>query len=382
MPSELICSIAPFYVMDVLERAKELEARGVSVVHFEVGEPDVPTDPAVCEAAVEALRRGETKYTPSMGLSELREAISEDYAAQFGVEIRPDNVVVTMGSSPALFLAVLALIEPGDEVVITDPHYSCYPQIIRIAGGVPVRVPIYEDEGFQLDVSRVRKVLGPRTRALVVNSPANPTGVVLEPEVMREVASLGLPVISDEIYTGIVYEGDSHTMLEFSDRAVVVSGFSKLYAMTGWRLGYMVVPDTLVRGIQKLQQNLFISPNPFVQRAGVAALRKAKESARRMVAEYGERRRAMIRGLRGLGFDIKAEPRGAFYVFVKARWLGGDSLALAFDILDKAHVALTPGIDFGPGGEGYLRFSYATARTTIEEGLSRLKSYLERYHGR
>jgi aspartate/methionine/tyrosine aminotransferase len=272
---------------------------------------------------------------------------------------------------------MVSLVEPGDEIIITDPHYSCYPQIIKIAGGVPKRARIYEEEGFQIDVDRIRRVISKRTKAIVINSPSNPTGVVLEPHVMREISELGVYVISDEIYHGLVYDGEVHTIYEFTDRAFSVNGFSKLYSMTGWRLGYFIAPPDFIRPIQKLQQNLFISPNPFVQRAGVAALKNAKSEAREMVQIFNQRRRKMVEGLKNLGFEIKCEPKGAFYVFVNSRKLGDKSYDLAFDILEKSHVAVTPGIDFGYGGEGYLRFSYTTSLKNIDEGMRRLGEYIK-----
>lgn len=280
MPSKLSEGLSPFYVMDVLERAKEIESQGKSVVHFEIGESDLSTPDIICDEAIDAIRRGDTKYTYSLGIPELRCAVAQDYREKYGVDIPPERVIVTSGSSPALFLSMVSLVEPGDEIIITDPHYSCYPQIIKIAGGVPKRVRIYEEEGFQIDVDRIRRVISKRTKAIVINSPSNPTGVVLEPHVMREISELGVYVISDEIYHGLVYDGEVHTIYEFTDRAFSVNGFSKLYSMTGWRLGYFIAPPDFIRPIQKLQQNLFISPNPFVQRAGVAALKNAKSEAR------------------------------------------------------------------------------------------------------
>lgn len=366
--------------MDVLERAKELEAQGHDVVHFEVGEPDLPTAEPVCDEAIAAIRRGETKYTPSLGIPELRESIALDYSNMTGVPVSGENVVITLGSSPALFLLILALFDPGDEIIISDPHYSCYPQIIKIAGAVPKPVRIYEEEGYQLDISRVKKEITPKTKGILINSPANPTGVVLEPAVMKAIADIGLTVISDEIYSGIVYEGTAPSILQFTDKAFMVSGFSKLYSMTGWRLGYFIAPLDYIRPVQKLQQNLFISPNPFVQRAGVAAVEKARAYATSMVETFGHRRNLMINGLKELGFEIKYNPKGAFYVFMNASHMGTNSLKLAFDILEKAHVAVTPGIDFGSGGEGYLRFSYATSAELINEGLKRFGEYLKTYN--
>ena len=362
--------------MEVLERAKEIESRGGSVIHFEVGEPDFPTPAVICEEAVKAIKEGDTKYTHSLGIPELREAISEDYEKTYGVKVSPGRVVITMGSSPALFLTMLALLDPGDEVIITDPHYACYPQLIKIAGGVPRTVRVYEEEGYQIDIGGLKKAVTPRTKAILINSPANPTGAVLMPGVIGDVASLGIFVISDEIYHGIQYGGEARTIFEFTDEAIAVNGFSKLYSMTGWRLGYFIVPDEFVRPVQKLQQNLFISPNPFVQRAGAAAIRRGKTDALRMVGEFDLRRRAMIEGLTELGFTLKTEPQGAFYVFVNASGIDPDSHRLAFDILENAHVAVTPGIDFGDGGEGYLRFSYAASVSDIEEGMRRLGEYL------
>jgi len=377
MPSKLSEEISPFYVMDVLERAKEIEASGESVIHFEVGEPDFPTPEVISEEAIRSIKEGDTKYTHSLGIPDLREAISENYESNYGVKIPPARVIVTMGSSPALYLSIISLIEPGEEVVITDPHYACYPQIIKIAGGVPKTFRIYEEEGFQIDIGRLKKAISPRTKAILINSPANPTGVVLRPEVMREIAELGVFVISDEIYHGLVYGGEARTIYEFTQSAFAVNGFSKFYSMTGWRLGYLMAPEEFIRPIQKLQQNLFISPNPFVQRAGVRALRQAGSEALEMRELFDERRKTMIEGLKGLGFKMKSEPEGAFYVFVDAKGLNPNSHELAFDILEKARVAITPGIDFGEGGEGYLRLSYATSIPNIQEGIKRLGEYIQ-----
>lgn len=379
MQSKLSKEIAPFYVLEVLERAREIEATGAEVIHFEVGETDFGSPAAACEEAITAINEGDTRYTHSLGIRELRNAIADDYRESYGVDVSPDRIIVTMGSSPALFMSMLALVDPGDEIIITDPHYACYPQLIKIAGGVPKKVRIYEEEGFQPDVSRIEEAITPRTKAILINSPANPTGVVIDPDVLGGIAGLGVPVISDEIYHGLVYSGEARTMLEFTGNAITVNGFSKLYAMTGWRLGYVIVPGQLVRPVQKLQQNLFISPSPISQRAGAAALRKGKGDAENMVKEFGERRKRMIEGLKRLGLTTEVEPTGAFYVFANVSKLSNDSLALAFDILEKAHVAVTPGADFGEGGEGYLRFSYAAAPEKIDEGLRRLAAYMEKH---
>ncbi len=376
MPSKLSQEISPFYVMDVLERAKEIESSGESVIHFEVGEPDFLTPDVIANEAIKSIKEGDTKYTHSLGIPELRQAISESYNKNYGVNIDPARVVITMGSSPALYLSIISLIEPGEEVVITDPHYACYPQIIKIAGGVPVTFRIFEEEGFQIDIDRLKKVITPKTKAILINSPANPTGVVLKPEVMKEIAELGVMVISDEIYHGLVYGTEARTIYEVTERAFAVNGFSKFYSMTGWRLGYLIAPEEFIRPIQKLQQNLFISPNPFVQRAGVQALKKAGVDALEMVKLFDERRKIMIEGIKELGFNIESEPKGAFYLFIDANKINPNSHELAFDILEKAKVAVTPGIDFGEGGEGYLRLSYTTSTSNIKEGIRRLGEYI------
>jgi (5-formylfuran-3-yl)methyl phosphate transaminase len=372
--------IPSFIAMDVLETAQAMERAGDHIVHLEVGEPDFDTPVAVRRAAVEALERGDTHYTHSLGIHELRAAIATHYRARYGVDVDPERVIVTSGSSPAFFLTFAALLDPGDEVVLTDPHYASYPPFIRFCEGVPVYVRVREEDAFQFVPEDVAARLGPRSKAVLVNSPANPTGTLISGERLEEIARLaesaGAYVVSDEIYHGLVYEGREHSILEYSDRAFVASGFSKLYAMTGWRLGYLIVPPEFVRPIQKIQQNFFISANAFVQRAAVAALSQTSEEVAKMVSLYGQRRLYMIERLEAMGFRFRTYPTGAFYVFVDARHLGPDSYRLAFDILEKARVGCTPGIDFGAGGEGYLRFTYANSIENLREGMDRLERYV------
>ena len=369
--------MTPFLVMDVLERARAMERQGIDVVHLEVGEPDFDLPGPVREAVAAALAEGHTHYTHSCGDPELREAIAEHYAERYGVSVDPERIVVCSGTSPAMMLVFSALLEGGDEAIISDPGYACYPNFIRFSGGVPVPVPAAEADGFQLDPGAVASRITDKTKAIVINSPSNPTGTVLSGERMEEIAELGVRVISDEIYHGLVYAGRERSILEFSDDAVVLNGFSKLYAMTGLRLGYLIAPPDFIRPIQKMQQNLFICANSAVQRAGIAALREAGDDVDRMRRTYDERRRFMIRRLRELGFGVAVEPTGAFYVFANARHISGDSYSLAFDILERARVGVAPGIDFGAEGEGYLRFSYASSIERIAEGLDRIKGYLE-----
>lgn len=386
IPQRTDC-IAPFLVMDILEAAQRLERCGHPVIHLEIGEPDFDTPECVKEAACKAIRDGRTHYTHSLGLLELREAVCAHYAERYGAEVHPDRVIVTQGTSPAMLLAFAALLEHGDEVVVSDPCYACYPNFIRFVEAETVRVPVFEDDTFQYRPEKVREALTDRTRAILINSPANPTGTLLSGERMRAVADMardaGAVVVSDEIYHGLVYEGREQSILEFTDEAVVLNGFSKLFAMTGWRLGYLIAPERFVRPIQRLCQNFFISASSVSQWAGVAALREAWPDVARMRRIYDERRRHIVRRLRGLGFGLGSEPTGAFYVLANAGHLaarfGGSSLKLAFDILEKAHVGVAPGIDFGQGAEGYLRFSYANSLENIEEGMSRIEKYLERF---
>jgi (5-formylfuran-3-yl)methyl phosphate transaminase len=369
--------IHPFLVMDVLERAQALERQtGVNVIHLEVGEPDFATPPVIVDAAVRAMRDGETHYTHSLGLLELREAIAAWYHAQYRVNVSPEHIIVTSGSSPAILLGLAALLDPGDEVILSDPRYACYANFIRLCEGVTVEVPVDEAEGFQYTAAKVRSHLTARTKAILINSPANPTGMLLSPTEMARIVELGPLVISDEIYHGLVYAGRAHSILEYADQAIVLNGFSKLFAMTGWRLGYVIAPPRFVRPMQKIQQNLFISAGAFVQRAGIAALQQAWPDTQRMVEMYDQRRRVILAGLRDIGFGVPYDPTGAFYVFANATRFGRNSSALAFDILDHAKVAVAPGIDFGPHGEGYLRFSYANSLENIREGLRRLTQYL------
>jgi (5-formylfuran-3-yl)methyl phosphate transaminase len=377
MPSRKAQALEPFLAMDVMERAHRMEAEGADIVHLEVGEPDFDTPACVVEAGIRALREGRTHYTDSLGIPALREAVALDTRNRTGVEVDPERVVIASGSSPAMLLLFAALLDPGDEVILPDPHYACYPNFIRFFGGVPVLVRTAEEDGFQIEPDAVRARVTPRTKAILVNSPANPTGGVLSAERMRALAALGLPLISDEIYAGLVYEGEAPSALQFTENALILNGFSKLYAMTGWRLGYVIVPEDAVRTVQKLQQNFFISPNSFVQWGGVAALREAGPDVARMRETYARRRPVLVDGLRALGFGIKVAPTGAFYVFANARHLDADSKRLAFDLLARARVGVTPGVDFGEGGEGFLRFSYAASEARIREGLARIKAYLD-----
>lgn len=370
--------IRPFIVMDVLERALVLERRGHSIIHLEVGEPDFPTPPGIVRAAVEALERGETRYTDSRGIAELRAAVARYYERRYGVRVPEERVLITGGVSPALLLVLSILLEkPGGEIIMGDPAYACYPNFVRYLKGVPRAVATAEENGFQLTPAEVKAATGPRTRAVLVNSPANPTGTLIPEKDLEAICGLGVPVISDEIYHGLVYEGRERSALEFTDEAFVLNGFSKRFAMTGWRLGYVIAPERFIRRLQILQQNFFISPNSFVQCAAIAALREDPPELEEMRRQYDARRRFLLKALPKIGLRFAVEPKGAFYFFVNTSHVDRDSYRLAFDILEKAGVAVTPGIDFGERGEGHLRISYANSLERIAEGLRRLGAYLD-----
>lgn len=378
--SRRAAEMPPFLVMEVLERAHALEREGRSIIHLEVGEPDFDTPEVVREAGIRALRDGRTHYTHSLGIPMLRESIAARYNEEYGLDISPDRVVVTVGSSGALLLVSTAVLDPGSRVLLTDPGYACYPNFVRAAAAEPVRIPVREEDGFQYDPGEVERRVDERTAMLMLNSPANPTGIVTSPERLKQLVevldSRGV-IVSDEIYHGLVYEGRAHSILEFCPDAVVVNGFSKRFAMTGWRLGYTILPERLVRPVQKLQQNLFISPPDFAQYAAVAALTLADDDVERMRQAYDARRRLVLERLREMDLEIMVKPTGAFYVFVRVSRYTDDVYHFAFRILNEAGVAVTPGVDFGPGGEGYLRISYANSLDNIEEGMKRIQRFLE-----
>lgn len=381
VPAKRTEEITPFIVMEVLEKIHEMEAVGINVVHLEIGEPDFEIPECVKTATMEGLECNETCYTHSLGDIRLRRAIAGYYLKNYKVEIDPEQILVTSGTSPAMLLLFCALVDPGDEIIISDPHYACYPNFIRFAQGVPVTVPVFENEGFHYTPAAIEARITDRTKGIMINSPSNPTGTVMPEKRMEEIKELaqshGIPIISDEIYHGLVYEKKAPSILEFTREAFVFNGFSKLFAMTGLRLGYLISPKSFMRPLQVLQQNFFISANSLMQIAGTAALENAEKETHTMCETYNRRRKYMIQRLKAMGLGITNEPTGAFYVFANAKQFSTDSYALALDILDKAHVGVTPGIAFGKNGEGYLRFSYANSMENLEKGLNRLEQYFK-----
>ncbi len=366
-----------FIVMDVLERANELQRQGIDIIHLEVGEPDFDMPNCIAQASIEAHHNGQTHYTHSLGDPQLREAISDFYKSEYNVTVDPDCIIVTSGSSPAILMALMLLCEAGDEVIMSDPGYPCYRNFTLACHAEPITVPLHAECDFQYDIAEIRTKITDKTRAIFVNSPMNPTGTLVADNVYKELTKLNIPIISDEIYHGLVYKGKARSILEFTDKAFVINGFSKRFAMTGLRLGYLIAPKEYMRSLQILQQNLFICAPSTAQKAGIAALRKAKTDVDSMRSVYNERRLYIIHRLKNMGFIIHTEPQGAFYVFCDARKFTSDSYRFAFDVLEKAHVGITPGVDFGKRGEGFVRFSYANSLENIRIAMDRLEAYLQ-----
>lgn len=363
-------------VMEVLEKATEMEQNGIDIIHMEVGEPDFEMPNIVTEAAHRAITLGKSHYTHSLGEIELRHALVNFYQTEYGVSISTEQIVVTSGSSAAISLALLTLCGAGDEVIISNPGYSCYRNFILACRATPVEVEVTAENGFEFTIEALKEKINERTKAIFVNSPMNPSGNLISANTFIEIAKLGVPIISDEIYHGLVYEGRAQTALEFTEHAFIVNGFSKRFAMTGLRLGYLIAPMEYMRSLQILHQNLAICAPSISQWAGIAALKEADTDVQHMRQIYNERRIYLIKRLRELGFVINHEPKGAFYVLADARKYCQNSYKFAFDILRNAHVGVTPGIDFGSNGEGFIRFSYSTSLENIIEGMNRIEKYL------
>jgi aspartate/methionine/tyrosine aminotransferase len=377
MVSQRAREVTPFIAMDVLERANEME----DVVHLEVGEPDFSPPDAVTETAVESLRGGNTGYTAARGKPELRRAIAARYDREYGVDVDPDRIVVTPGSSPGLLLAMAALVDPGEAVVLTDPHYACYPNFVRTVGGRVETVPLRVSEGFRPRLADFEAAIDDGTRALLLNSPANPTGAVMDGDTLESLVALAAAddatVVADEVYHGLSYGVEEHTVLEYTDDAFVLDGFSKRFAMTGWRLGWMVVPSGYVDALNRLAQNTLICAPNFVQDAGVAALETPPGRLDEIRGTYRERRDLLVDAVEDWGLGLGYTPGGAYYLLADVSDLPGDALEVADLLLSDAGVAVTPGVDFGERAADYLRFSYATDLASIEEAIRRIGRLLE-----
>ncbi|MDQ5879527.1 MAG: hypothetical protein QG638_2263 [Pseudomonadota bacterium] len=377
-----LADIAPFHVMELLTRAKALEAAGKDIIHMEVGEPDFPTPAPIVAAAQQAIAEGRTFYTPALGLPELRDAISRFYADRYGITVPASRIAVTAGASGALTLAMACLVEPGSEWLLTDPGYPCNRHFIRAFEGVPIGIPVDAASNFQPTTAHLEHHWNARTAGALFASPANPTGTMLMTDEINALAEFVRrrdgQLIVDEIYHGLTYETDAPTALAAGDDIFVVQSFSKYFQMTGWRLGWLVVPEPYIRDIEKLAQNLFISPSSPAQHAALAAFDPetiAILEARR--AEFRRRRDFLVPALSSLGFRLTAQPQGAFYVYADCSALTNDSDRFARDLLESTGVAITPGLDFGSHApRQHLRFAYTTDVARLAEAVERIRRFL------
>lgn len=368
----------------VLARAQELEAQGRDIIHLEIGQPDIPTFPHIGQRGIEAIAAGQTRYNPPAGLPELRQAIAADAGARRGIAIRPEQVVVGPGAKPGLFFPTLALVEPGDEVLYPDPGFPTYPAMITIAGGVPVPIPLCEERGFSFDLEAFDRRLTDRTRLIILNSPANPTGGVIPLPDLEHIASAARAhncwVISDEIYARLSYDGQQVPTIAslpgMVERTVIVDGLSKTYAMTGWRLGYAVMPEALAERVGLLLTHSIGCTATFTQIAGIEAITGNQEMVAAMVTEYQRRRDRMVAGLNAIPGVRCQVPQGAFYAFPNIKAHGMPARVLASRLLEEANVAVLPGTDFGQQGEGYLRLCYATSLETIDRAIERIAAVM------
>lgn len=373
----------------VLAKAKALEARGQDIIHLEIGEPDFDTAGHIVEAGCQALRSGETHYTPTAGIPELREAIAADVAKSRGIDVDPAQVVVTPGGKPIMFFAILALVEEGDEVLMPNPAFPIYESMVDFVGGTPVFVPLRQENGFRFDLDEFRAGLSERTRLVILNSPANPTGGVFTAEDIRGIAEIlrerpDVVVLSDEIYSRLLYTGSFASIASEpgfgpDGRTIILDGFSKTYAMTGWRLGYGVMPEALADQVAKLQVNSNSCTAAATQHAGLAALHGPQDAVDRMLEEFRARRDLIVSGLNKLPGVECISPQGAFYVFPNVSGTGHPAGELADLLLNEAGVAGLSGTAFGRHGEGHLRLSYANSRENISRALDRMHEVLDQH---
>ena len=374
--------IAPFEVMEVLAQAHRMQAAGTDVIHLEVGEPDFPTPEPIVAAAIEALRSEPMFYTPALGLPALREAIAQFYSDRYRISVPVERIVVTAGSSAALLMALGLVLDVGDEALIGDPGYPCNRHFVSFVDAEPVLVPTDAETDYQVTADLLTAAWTPRTRAVIAASPSNPTGTMIDPVEWGRIASLcherGATLVADEIYQGLVYGREPATILSLTDEVIVVNSFSKYFQMTGWRLGWLVVPDGAAREIEKLAQNLFICPSTPAQHAALAAFTPETiailESRR---TELEARRDVLLAALPEIGFGVRARPDGAFYIYCDVGALTDDSFAFARRILDATAVAITPGRDFGVAApDRHMRIAYTQPVTRLEEAAERIRRML------
>jgi aspartate/methionine/tyrosine aminotransferase len=379
-----VADIEPFHVMEVQTAARALEAAGRSVVHMEIGEPDFPTPQPVLDAAQRAIEGGSIYYTSALGLPELREAIARHYADRYGADVAPERIVVTAGSSAALLLVMALVVDRDERILLADPGYPCNRTFIRLVEGVPVGVPVNADTRYQLTADLVARHWTPTTRGVLIASPANPTGTTVAHDEMRRIAAtvdrLGGRLIVDEIYLSLTYGEAPRSVVEFAADAFVVSSFSKYFNMTGWRLGWVVAPERHVRDLEKLAQNLYISPATPSQRAALACFEPATlEIVEQRRRAFAARRDALVPALRALGFGIPVMPSGGFFVYADCSRFADDSERFCREALEGAGVAFTPGIDFGVHrARQHVRFAYTIDQRKLDDGVARLRDFLSR----
>lgn len=377
-----MADIAPFHVVELLTRARALEAAGHDVIHMEVGEPDFGTPASVVDAASRYIASGSIPYTATLGVMELRQQVSAFYRERYGADVPAERIVITNGASGALLLALGALVGPGDEVLLTDPGYPCNRHFVRFLEGAPVAMPVGPQTAYQPTLAHLERHWSPRTRAVLVATPSNPTGTMIDGATLEAMgthcSSRGAAFLVDEIYGGLSYDRQAETVLTRTADAFVINSFSKYFGMTGWRLGWLVVPAGYVREVEKLAQNLFIAPSGPAQYGALAAFRRETiDDMERRREEFARRRNYLLPALRTLGFEIPAAPQGAFYIYADVGHICDDSFQLCSDLLEQAHVAITPGLDFGSNGpERHVRFAYTTTMEHLERGVERLGRFL------
>lgn len=369
---------------EVLAKARKLEAEGKSIIHLEIGEPDFPTPENICEAAIKSIKAGDTHYTPSAGIPELRNSIANYIKKTRGIEVHPDEVVMTPGAKPIMFFAILALVNEGDEVIYPNPGFPIYESMIKFVGGTPVPLKLKEEKNFAFDIEDLKKLISPKTKMLIINTPQNPTGGILNEKEIRQIAELlkdrpDIAILSDEIYSRLIFKGDHFSITQipgFKDRTIILDGFSKTYAMTGWRAGYGVMNKDLAQKIAQLMTNSNSCTNAVVQKACIEAYEGPQDSVDKMKEEFLARRDLIVDGLNSIkGFSCVV-PLGAFYAFPNITKTGYNSKELNDHLLYKGGVAALAGTSFGEFGEGYLRFSYANSRENIKEAIKRIKDVI------
>jgi aspartate/methionine/tyrosine aminotransferase len=377
-----VAEIEPFHVMEVQTAARALEAAGRNIIHMEIGEPDFPTPQPVLDAAQRAIVTGNIHYTSALGLPELREAIARHYAGHYGVDVAPERVIVTAGSSAALLLVMALIVNRDEQILLADPGYPCNRHFVRVLEGEPVGIPVGPDTRYQLTADLVERRWTPSTRGVLIATPSNPTGTTVPREEMRRIAAavarLGGRLIVDEIYLGLTYGEAPRSVLDFADDAFVISSFSKYFNMTGWRLGWVVAPERHVRDLEKLAQNLYISPATPSQRAALGCFeRAAVEIVEQRRSAFQARRDFLVPALRELGFGVPVMPVGGFFVYADCSRFTGDSERFCREVLEGAGVAFTPGIDFGVHrARQHVRLAYTIDQRKLEEGVTRLRDYL------